>query len=620
MTQTAASTPSAPRSLPITVSAHPRTPWPAPETRRRRRVVHLIALGAIALGTAYLMWRIVETLTPASALLGVPLLILEAWSLGALALAVVALWDLDRVGRPDEVTATDRRIAVMIPTVDEPLEVLMPVLAAATRMRLASEIIVLDDGHREWLAGMCDELGIEYRTRSARSGGTGAQLNAVLATLDAEFVVILDADQVADRDLIGHTLGHFDDKRVALVQTARGYYNSGSFEHVTQDKVEVVQNDPIAEALGAGRNRWGSAFWTGGAAMMRTSALASIDGIATATSPGMTTSIRLHKAGWRSVHHPAVLARGRAAADAAEFADQLAAACSGDMTVLRRDRVVAGRGLTLGQRVSYLTTLTSWFSGWRTLGYLLVPAAALLFALTPATGPVALFVALFLGLAVVRRVTRRVLLRGRPMPTESAVFSVLRMTATLAPTLRVLTGREAAPTTTPEEDSRRVPALLWALVAVNALALGWGVASWAVRTDAAYPYPLIAALAAVWTSANLVVLSRAISRIRSPHFGGDRRLAHRLEVEGHVYVDGQRAHVLDLSLTGVRLLSYGEVPEVGSYCAMTFTDPNRRPAVVTGTVIDVQRRPHGHEVRVGFEADQTYVLGAILAEALIHSA
>ena len=49
----------------------------------------------------------------------------------------------------------------------------MPTLAAATRMRLATEIIVLDDGHRPWLAGMCDELGIEYRTRIRRDGRHG---------------------------------------------------------------------------------------------------------------------------------------------------------------------------------------------------------------------------------------------------------------------------------------------------------------------------------------------------------------------------------------------------------------------------------------------------------------
>ena len=52
---------------------------------------------------------------------------------------------------------------------------------------------------------------------------------------------------------------------------------------------------------------------------------------------------------------------------------------------------------------------------------------------------------------------------------------------------------------------------------------------------------------------------------------------------------------------------------------MTFTDPNRRPAVVTGTIAGIHRRPHGFEVRIELEPDQTYVMGAILADALIRT-
>ena len=47
---------------------------------------------------------------------------------------------------------------------------------------------------------------------------------------------------------------------------------------------------------------------------------------------------------------------------------------------------------------------------------------------------------------------------------------------------------------------------------------------------------------------------------------------------------------------------------------------NRRAAVVTGTIVGIEQRPHGHEVRIDLEDDQTYVLGAILAEALIRRA
>jgi hypothetical protein len=138
-------------------------------------------------------------------------------------------------------------------------------------------------------------------------------------------------------------------------------------------------------------------------------------------------------------------------------------------------------------------------------------------------------------------------------------------------------------------------------------------------TFGTWPIPdaSVGAWAVLWTAvaAALVLFSaRRYTRATAPV---ERRRAPRIEAEGHVFLDGVRVHVLDLSLAGARLLSYGDVPPVDSYCTMTFTDPNRRLAVVTGTVVAVNERPHGREVRISLDPDQTYVLGAILVEALV---
>lgn len=608
-----------PRPLPITVGSRSDASWPAPETRRSTRIVHVLALAAITLVTAYLLWRAFATLTPLSLALGSFLLILESWSLATVAMQAVTMWNVDTVRPPREVSESTATVTVLIPTADEPHQVLMPTLAAATRMRLANEIIVLDDGHRPWLAGMCDELGIDYRTRVRREGGTAAQLNTVLPTLDSDFVVVLAADQVANRDFIGRTLAHFDDPTVALVQTAPDYYNEDSFEHVARGRQRFVEQNLFERVQGAGRNRLDAAYWNGGGAILRRSALVAVGGVAARTgAEGIATTLALHRAGWRSIHHNEVLARGLGAVDAAEYADRRSLACTGAMQVLRSDRVVFGGDLSLGQRVSYLSSLTDWLGAWRSLAYLLVPALALLLALTPAAGPVALFTLLFPLAFAARQVARRALGRGEAPVGDLTVFGIIRMAATLRATTTLLTGRPTAPASaTADRDARRVPAVIWALVGINAVGLAWYAATLPGLLPVAYPFPLIAAGAAVWAVGNLVFLARAAARIRSRHFGGDRRQAHRIEVEGHVFLDGERVHVLDLSLTGVRALSYAELPEIGSYCAMTFTDPNRRPAVVTGTVAGIHRRPHGHEVRVELEPDQTYVMGAILAEALI---
>lgn len=608
-----------PRPLPISVGPRPDAVWPTAQEARDRLRVHVVVIAVIAVLTAYLLWRATVTITPLSLLLGVALLALEVWSLASLAMQAVVLWDVDVVATPAVMASTTARVAVIIPTRDESHQVLMPTLAAAARMRMATEVLVLDDGHRPWLAGMCDELGIDYRTRLRHDGGTAAQLNCVLSTLDADFVVILAADQVANRDLIGRTLAHFDDTRVALVQTPIDFYNEDSFEHIRHGRVLVAAQAAFDRLVGAGRNRVNAAFWAGGAAIFRRSALATVGGVSTGTTaPGIETSLALHRKGWRTIQHNEVLARGLGAVDAAEYADRRAAAGSGALEVLRRRRVLRGRGLTAGQRIAYLAALTDVLSAWRVLGYSLVPAAALLLAMTPAAGPVAVFVIAFPLSFAARRVARVALGRGRAAYREHTQFALIRLAPTLRASTTLLTGRPVSPRH-PSRDPRRVPILLWVLLAVNVVGLLWAAAAATGLVSVAYPYRLIVLGAAVWSAGTVVTLVRAMARIRSRHFGGDRRQAHRIEVDGHVYLDGARVHVMDLSLTGVRALSYGDVPEVGSYCALTFTDPSRRPAIVTGTVAGIHRRPHGHELRVELEPDQTYVMGAILADALVRA-
>ncbi len=325
-----------PRPLPITMGSRSDASWPEPKTAQANRIVHIVALGAITLVTAYLLWRAFATLTPLSLALGSALLLLEAWSLVTVAMQAVTMWDVDTIRAPREMTETTATVTVLIPTADEPHQVLMPTLAAATRMRLATEIIVLDDGHRPWLAGMCDELGIDYRTRVRRDGGMAAQLNAVLPTLDTDYVVVLGADQVANRDFIGRTLAHFDDASVALVQTPLDYYNEDSFEHVIRGRERFAEQNLFERVQGAGRNRLDAAYWNGGGAMLRRSALLAVGGVTAGSgAEGIDTSIALHRAGWRSIHHNEVLARGLGAVDAAEYADRRATACSGAMQVLR---------------------------------------------------------------------------------------------------------------------------------------------------------------------------------------------------------------------------------------------------------------------------------------------
>lgn len=607
------------RTLPVTVPARMEALWPSRAPRHVTRRVRLVALVAISVGIGYVLWRLAATLSPSSMALGIPLLLLEAWSLVALALTTFVLWDVDSLERPEPVTETDATVAVLIPTVDEPAHVLLPTLTAAARMRLAGRVVVLDDGNRAWLAGMCDELGVEYWPRLRHLGGRSGQLNSALTSLETDFVVILEPDQVATRDFVGHVLAHFDDPMVAVVQTPRDTYSMDSFEHVSIGRTRLSDSALRDRLQAAGRNRWNAAMWTGGAAMLRTSALSTIGGVAPGeASASLRTSVRLHSRGWKTLQHNEVLARGLATGDAAQYTRRTKVEAAAALQALRSESFLAGRGLSLPQRLSYLQAFGVPFSAWRRLGYLVIPVLALALALTPASGPVGLFAVLLAASYALRAAAYSALKRDQVPQSMFDSLAMIRVSAMLGSVGTLVRGEQVGRPAAPDSDTaRRVPILLWLLTLGSLLGLLVAVLSWTGLLDVAYPYGIVALGASLWTIVNVALLAGAVSRIRSASFGGDRRLAQRVEVEGHVYVDGERVHVMDLSLTGVRALTYADAPEVGSYCSVTFTDQNRRPAVVTGTVVGTTARPHGTELRVDLEADQTYVIGAILADAFI---
>src|SRR2546425_815101 len=81
-------------------------------------------------------------------------------------------------------------VAVLIPTYNEPREVLLPTIAAAVALRPPHQTWVLDDGDRPWEAELATRLGARYRSRTGREHAKAGNINAVLPDLDVDLVAI----------------------------------------------------------------------------------------------------------------------------------------------------------------------------------------------------------------------------------------------------------------------------------------------------------------------------------------------------------------------------------------------------------------------------------------------
>ena len=92
-------------------------------------------------------------------------------------------------------------------------------------------------------------------------------LNNALMGTDGEFLLILDADQVPRPEILDHTLGYFDDPKLALVQTPQVFGN-------------VAPGDPLGSQaplfygpIQQGKDGWNAAFFCGSNAILRREAL-----------------------------------------------------------------------------------------------------------------------------------------------------------------------------------------------------------------------------------------------------------------------------------------------------------------------------------------------------------
>jgi cellulose synthase (UDP-forming) len=541
-----------------------------PESRRRTRLIQVAAVIALAMTIAYLTWRTVATINPDAWPLSVVLLLLELHAFLGLVLFTFSLWEVDSVSPARPVDEVPGKVAVLIPTYNESMDVLLPTIAAAVAIRLPHETWVLDDGRRPEIEQLAKALGASYLTRPTNEHAKAGNINHALRKIDADFIAVLDADHVATPDFLRHTLGYFADPGIALVQTPQDFYNVSSFEHdrLPQDigKLSAEHRQMYHEqtlfyrVIQPAKNRWGGAFWCGTRSVVRVAALRSVGGVATDTiTEDIHTTVRLHRRGWRTVYHNEVLARGLAASSADQYQLQRYRWGTGAMQLLRLENPLFVKGLSIGQRLSYMKTLLGWFDSWRTLGYLLMPPLVLLTGQSPIVAPASQFLVIFLLTFVIQRAALRLLSRGYFQESLQIVFEIVRMTPNLLATLTLVRRKPHTFRVTPKgrvgDERHRIgpPSILYSLVALSLFTAVWFVLTLAGLSGMTYEEPWVAYGAAFWLVFNGVFVIKAIRRVRSPRFATERRAGVRFDTELDGVLGGVPCRVLDLSLNGARV-------------------------------------------------------------------
>lgn len=356
---------------------------PQPRAWSRQLVAGIL----LFLTLRYIVWRSLSTLNLANPLDGVFSIGLFALEMLTIGNSVIQLFlmlnvknrhrEADRYSLAVVNGGFAPAVDILIPTYNEPLFILQRTVVGCQALDYTNKkIYLLDDTQRPEMKQLAQKLGCEYIARGNNQHAKAGNLNHAIAQTDGELIAVFDADFVPTTNFLLRTVGFFQEKQVALVQTSQSYYNSDpiarnlGLENVLTPEEEVFfrQIQPIKDAAG-------SVVCSGTSFVVRRSALESSGGFVTdSLSEDYFTGIHISAQGYRLIYLDEKLSAGLAAENIPAHATQRLRWAQGTLQAFFiKSNPLTIPGLSLIQRLAHLEGLLNWFITISRVGFLVVP-------------------------------------------------------------------------------------------------------------------------------------------------------------------------------------------------------------------------------------------------------
>lgn len=358
---------------------------PQPQTWSRVLVVCIL----LGLTIRYLLWRSLSTLNVADPLNGLFSLVLFGLEMLLLASSILQLFLLLRVkNRQREADLLSVQVLngifqpfidIFIPTYDEPVFILRRTIIGCQAIEYVNKkVYLLDDTKRPEMKQLAADLNCEYVTRPDNLYAKAGNLNHALSLSKSELIAVFDADFVPTKNFFIRTVGFFQDKKVALVQTPQSFYNIDPIaRNLGLENVLTPEEEVFYRQIQPLRDGAGSVVCSGTSFVVRRSALEAVGGFVTdSISEDYFTGIRISALGCRLVYLDEKLSAGLAAENIAAHAAQRLRWGRGTLQAFFiKSNPLTIPGLRPLQRLAHLEGLLHWFTSISRGGFLLIPLA-----------------------------------------------------------------------------------------------------------------------------------------------------------------------------------------------------------------------------------------------------
>lgn len=600
----------------------------------------------------YYLWRILDTLPDPgltlSFIVAIMLIVVETYSIMVFFLNAFIGADPTRRPFPPTVAPEDLpTVDILVPSYNEPAEMLSVTLAAAKNMIYPSDkrtVILCDDGgtdqrcnssnaelatsaraRRAELQALCAELGVVYATRARNEHAKAGNMSAALENLTGDLVVVFDADHVPSRDFLARTVNYFvDDSKLFLVQTPHFFINKDPIQrNLELSELAPPENEMFYSLIHRGLDRWGGAFFCGSAAVLRRKALDSVGGFAGETiTEDAETALEIHAAGWKSLYIDRAMIAGLQPETFASFIQQRGRWAAGMMQMLLLKQPLFRRGLRLPQRICYINSMSFWLFPLMRMFYLYVPLVYLFFGVEIFVATLDEVMAYMFGYLAVSFMVQNALYARFRWPLVSEIYEVAQAPYLARAVLRtIIKPRGATFNVTAKDevlDEDYISPIHWPLTILFLTMLS-GIVALAIRW---YEFPGdhgVLSVVGGWAIFNFILVSIAYRAVAEKQ---QRRASPRVEMDvpGQFWLpdDTEQAvsvRIVDTSTSGVRLLlQEGQIlPERLAPAELKSKDIVLRPRLVesphlesriAGTVQSVQQTPSGVVLGVIFKPDQ----------------
>lgn len=270
-------------------------------------------------------------------------------------------------------------VDVLIPTYNEPVDLLRKTILGAKQLEYPDldkvKIYLCDDGNRKEVFDLANELNINYLTRDENKHAKAGNLNNALKYAKGDLVAVFDADMIPLSHFLLETVPFFNEEKIGFIQTPQAFYNPDLFQyHLYSEQRIPDEQDYFYRDVQLSRNKSNTVIFGGSNTLISRKALDEVGGFRTGViTEDFATGILIQNKGYTCYAIDKVCAIGLAPNDVKSLFKQRERWARGCIQTVRNVNLIWLKGLSIGQKLSYLSSVWYWYEPIKRLIYILAP-------------------------------------------------------------------------------------------------------------------------------------------------------------------------------------------------------------------------------------------------------